>query len=145
EFMKRIWKVILWVVGLILAGIIGILIAFKISVKPGVFIIRHMFDAPVTIMDESNYEKAASRVNKLEDVMYESNFNNNTLDIYYPKEKESARPVLFWVHGGGYVSGDKKGVEEFATYIAANNQIAVVAINYETAPELQYPGQVHQL
>src|SRR5699024_10475962 len=33
----------------------------------------------------------------------------------------------------------------FSTYIAASNQIAVVAMNYEKAPSLQYPGQIKQL
>src|SRR5690625_219938 len=67
------------------------------------------------------------------------------MDIYFPAGDIQARGILFWVHGGGFVAGDKEAIEEFATYIVAANQIAVVAINYEKAPKLTYPGQVHQL
>src|SRR5699024_5870831 len=63
----------------------------------------------------------------------------------YPKEGGDDLPILFWMHGGGYVGGDKEGVEEFSTYIAASNQIAVVTMNYEKAPSLQYQGQIKQL
>lgn len=143
--MKWFWKTILGLIAFVVICIISILIAFKVSVKPGVFIIQRMFDQPVVIMDEDHYEKAAPQVNKLENITYTSSYNENILDIYYPNEIDGARPILFWVHGGGYIGGNKEGVGEFSTYIAANNQIAVVAMNYEKAPNLQYPGQVKQL
>ncbi|TQS75600.1 alpha/beta hydrolase [Ornithinibacillus gellani] len=143
--MKVFWKIILGFIGLVCIAIIGILIAFKVSVKPGVFLIQRMFDQPITITDQAHYETAASQVRKLEDIAYTSRYDNNTFDIYYPDGVDEARPVLFWVHGGGYVGGDKEGVAEFSTYIAASNQIAVVAMNYEKAPSLQYPGQIKQL
>ena len=143
--MKIFWKLILGLIGLILVAIVGVFIAFKVSVKPGVYIIQRMFDQPIVITDEEDYETASSKIHKLEDIEYTSQFDNHTLDIYYPNEVDEARPILFWMHGGGYVGGAKEGVEEFATYIAANNQIAVVAMNYEKAPSLQYPGQVYQL
>ena len=54
-------------------------------------------------------------------------------------------PVVFWVHGGGYVGGDKEGAKEFATYLADRGQVAVVSLNYEWAPSLEYPGQVKQI
>ena len=143
--MKIFLKVVLGLIGLVLVLIIGVLIAFKVSVKPGVYIIQRMFGQPVVITDEDHYKTARSQIHKLEDIEYTSQFDNNTLDIYYPNEVNEARPILFWMHGGGYVGGDKEGAEEFSTYIAASNQITVVAINYEKAPSLQYPGQVNQL
>lgn len=143
--MKKIGKILLWFIGIVAFLLIGVVIAFKVSVKPGVYIIQKMFDQPVTIMDEAAYEKAVAVTEKIKDVQYASTYDENTLDIYYPKDIDEAFPVLFWVHGGGFVGGNKEGVEEFATYIAAKNEIAVVAINYEKAPTLQYPGQVKQL
>ena len=54
-------------------------------------------------------------------------------------------PVLFWVHGGGFVGGDKSGVKEFATKLVSDANIAVVAMNYELAPDSEYPNQVLQV
>ncbi len=143
--VKKIGKILIGFVSVLVILAVGIVITFKVSVKPGVFIIQRMFDQPVTIMDEASYEEAVARTNKIKDVTYESSYAENILDIYHPKEVDEARPILFWVHGGGFVGGNKEGVEEFATYIAAENQIAVVAINYEKAPKSQYPGQIKQL
>ena len=48
-------------------------------------------------------------------------------------------PVVFWVHGGGYVGGDKEGAKEFATYLADRGQVAVVSLNYGGLPSLRIP------
>lgn len=143
--MKKLGIVLLWIVGIIVGLALAIVIAFKVSVKPGVYLISKMFDQPVVILDEARYQDAAPRVEVLKDIPYDSTYDDNIFDLYYPNNQEGPLPVLLWVHGGGYVSGNKEGIAEFATYIAAENDIAVVAMNYEKAPQLQYPGQVKQV
>lgn len=125
--------------------ILVIVAAFQLSVRPGVFVISQMFKQPVIILNPEEYATASQKVNHEKNITYTSAFSNNTMDIYFPAGDIQARGILFWVHGGGFVAGDKEAIEEFATYIVAANQIAVVAINYEKAPKLTYPGQVHQL
>ncbi len=78
-------------------------------------------------------------------VLISRNSKKNNYDIYSPKDSEAPLPTLIWVHGGGYVSGDKVGVKEFATKLASDAHIAVVAMNYEPAPSSQYPNQVVQV
>lgn len=143
--MKRLLKILAWLVGIILALIVATVIAFTVSVKPGVFIIKKMFDQPVEVIDKTRYAEDEPKVERMKDITYDSQYDNGSLDIFYPSEGDGPHPVLFWVHGGGYVGGDKEGVREFATYIAAENKVAVVTVNYEKAPSLQYPGQVEQL
>ncbi|MGG0667009.1 alpha/beta hydrolase [Lederbergia citrisecunda] len=144
--MKRLLKVLIWLMGAVAILVLAIIIAFSVSVKPSVFLIQRLFDQPVIIHDEACYEAAVLKIDKLADIPYTSTSKENSLDIYYPKGRdEKGLPILFWLHGGGYVGGNNDGVEEFATYIAASNQIAVVAMNYEKAPALQYPGQVKQV
>lgn len=75
---------------------------------------------------------------KKTDLTYESKYKENTYDIYYPKNSKGPVPVLFWVHGGGFVGGDKSGVKEFATKLVSDANIAVVAMNYELAPDSEY-------
>lgn len=143
--MKLFLKIVAWLIGLIALFVIGMIITFNISVKPGVYIIQKMFDAPVEVIDKMRYEDASQQVKVEKDITYLSNYEENTLDIFYPKDVDGPVPILFWMHGGGYVGGNKEGVAEFATYIADANKIAVVAMNYEKAPNLQYPGQLKQL
>ena len=79
------------------------------------------------------------------DVSYPSDYSENTVDIFYPKgEKNEKHPVLFWLYGGGFVAGDKEGVEEFATYLVADTAYTVVSVNYQLAPSSHYPGQLLQ-
>jgi acetyl esterase/lipase len=143
--VKRLLKVLIWLMAAVAILVLAVIIAFTVSVKPSVFLIQRLFDQPVIIHDEARYEAAVLKIDKLADIPYTSTSNENSLNIYYPKGRDEALPILFWLHGGGYVGGNNDGVEEFATYIAASNQIAVVAMNYEKAPALQYPGQVKQV
>lgn len=143
--LKLFLKMMAWFVWIIVGLTALLVLAFTVSVKPGVYIIQKMFDAPVIILDEERYAVDAPKVELLADIEYKSHYAENTLDNFYPKDVNGAVPILFWMHGGGYVGGNKEGVSEFATYIAAANEVAVVALNYEKAPSLQYPGQVKQL
>lgn len=134
-----------WILGILLLLIFTTILAFRISVRPGVYIISRMFNQPVTILDKDAFRSVSPEVSSIKNIPYDSDFNNSTMDIYFPNGIDKARGILLWLHGGGFVAGDKNSIEEFATYIAAHNQIAVVPINYEKAPRLTYPGQIYQL
>src|SRR5690625_3230896 len=105
--------------------ILVIVAAFQLSVRPGVFVISQMFKQPVIILNPEEYATASQKVNHEKNITYTSAFSNNTMDIYFPAGDIQARGILLWVHGGGFVAGDKEAIEEFATYIVAANQIAV--------------------
>ncbi|MBN1527592.1 MAG: alpha/beta hydrolase [Thermoleophilaceae bacterium] len=52
------------------------------------------------------------------------------LDVYQPAEDTvTRRPVLLWLHGGGFVGGDKSAVAGTATSIARLGYV-VAAVNY---------------
>ena len=48
---------------------------------------------------------------KVSDIVYQTfprwPNKHSTLDVYYKKDGKSNKPVLLWVHGGGWVKGDK--------------------------------------
>ena len=142
-------KKILKVLGLLGISIslllLGLWVAFQVSVKPGVFVIRHLFNQPIAINNKEMFEQQSLHVDSIKDIIYPSNYPKNTMDIYFPKNKTQIKGVLVWVNGGGFVAGDKSAMREFATYIVAGTELAVVAINYQVAPDLTFPGQVHQL
>jgi enterochelin esterase family protein len=56
---------------------------------------------------------------------------------FYQAKSSTPTPVLFFIHGGGWVAGDKKGVN-VAPYLAAG--ISVVSINYRYSWQAQLAG-----
>lgn len=142
---KKILKVIAWIVGIVISLLLGIWIAFQVSPKPSAMIIARLFNGEVKISDQKAYDIAKNNVSVTLDQTYQSKFKDNTYDVYYPKHSTTSVPVLLWVHGGGYVGGDKKGAKEFATRLSSDANIAVVSMNYGVAPGLKYPNQVVQV
>ena len=65
------------------------------------------------------------------------------LDLYLP-EGDAPAPVIFMVHGGGYIFGDKSQVRWTARHFIAQGY-AVVAPNYRLAPTHTYPAQIEDV
>jgi len=57
---------------------------------------------------------------------------------FYKAESATPTPVVFHIHGGGWVAGDKKGVSSLDKYLAAG--ISVVSINYRYSTQAQIAG-----
>ncbi|HEY2835774.1 MAG TPA: alpha/beta hydrolase [Rhizomicrobium sp.] len=79
-------------------------------------------------------------------------FRPLTLDLYQPTSKTKAqpRPVLLYVHGGGWVSGDArhlKGFDDLPATLAAlaAKGIVVAAVNYRLAGEAHFPAAVQDV
>jgi len=74
----------------------------------------------------------------------------NRLDVFVPEPlPDSARPVLLFVHGGGYVGGDKS--EPAGTFYdnvgrwAAKNGMIGVNIDYRLAPQASWPAAIEDI
>lgn len=66
------------------------------------------------------------------------------LDIYAPLDASGAVPVLVFVHGGGFLKGDKGGAEAWPNAnvgrMAAQAGFVGVVINYRLAPDHMWPA-----
>ncbi|HVG52507.1 MAG TPA: alpha/beta hydrolase [Xanthobacteraceae bacterium] len=66
------------------------------------------------------------------------------LDVFSPEAATGARPVLIFVHGGGYVAGDKcepgKPFHDNIMLWAVKNGMVGVNINYRLAPAAPWPA-----
>lgn len=113
--------------------------------KPGAWVINQLFAGEVEIKDSASYDKALPNVQLQENQTYPSSRKKNTFDLYYPQTSKQAVPVVLWVHGGGYVGGDKSGMKEFATRLVADSSVAFISMNYELAPDAPYPSQLQQV
>ena len=69
-----------------------------------------------------------------------------TMDLYFPEQRGTQSPLIIYIHGGGWYSGDK------ATGIGLNNMpelirrgYVVASINYRLAPRYMFPAQIEDV
>jgi triacylglycerol lipase len=61
------------------------------------------------------------------------------LDIYLPLEAQGPVPVVVFLHGGGFIRGDKADREAVGNYFARHGVLAVVP-NYRLGPRHRWPA-----
>lgn len=60
--------------------------------------------------------------------------------LYSPKNASSKpRPLLLYLHGGGWCFGSIMSCSRFCTELCANSNIMVAALDYRLAPEYPFP------
>ncbi|MEK6302163.1 MAG: alpha/beta hydrolase [Acidobacteriota bacterium] len=63
------------------------------------------------------------------------------LDLYLP-EDEGPFPLIIWVHGGGWTSGDKALSPNGAQVRQTTRGYAVASINYRLSQQAKFPAQI---
>ncbi|MFC2130522.1 alpha/beta hydrolase fold domain-containing protein [Bacteroidota bacterium] len=63
------------------------------------------------------------------------------LDIYLPEQPKFDIPLVVWIHGGAWISGDKTPLPVHASYLLEHG-FAVASINYRFASEIKFPAQI---
>lgn len=89
-------------------------------------------DASVEAVNDIEYAQGAA-----EDA------EKHRLDVYRPKGA-ARRPVLFFVHGGAWVRGDRKQYPFFGNHFAKAGYV-VVAPSYRLAPKHPHPAQIEDV
>ncbi len=72
------------------------------------------------------------------------NRNLHELDIYYPTNM-SNRPVVIYVHGGGWKQGDKSQQLQNKINLAMSNNIVLVSVNYRLSPNPANPSNIYRV
>lgn len=67
----------------------------------------------------------------------------NKLDVIIP-EGDGIFPVIIYIHGGGFISSDKKNFTRICRYYAENGFV-VFNVNYRLVPEYKYPAQLQDI
>jgi triacylglycerol lipase len=75
--------------------------------------------------------------------------DRNLLDVFVPEMAASARPVLIYVHGGGFVAGNKRNpgspFYDNVMLWAAKNGFVGVNVTYRLAPQAVWPAGAEDL
>lgn len=64
--------------------------------------------------------------------------------LYSPNYEYDKLPLIMFIHGGGWVGGSAKKIENFGKLMASYGYV-VANVEYSLAPEYPYPTSTHQL
>ncbi|MGB4660815.1 MAG: alpha/beta hydrolase [Mobilitalea sp.] len=70
---------------------------------------------------------------------------DDSVDVYLHPTANHHAPVLFELHGGGFVLGHAAKDDALCEYIKDKRNLHVVGINYRKAPEYAYPGAIEDV
>jgi len=62
--------------------------------------------------------------------------------IYRSPGRES-RPLVLWLHGGGFVGGSVEDLDHPCSHVARKAQVHVVSLEYRLAPARPFPAALH--
>jgi acetyl esterase/lipase len=84
-------------------------------------------------------------VTRVRNIEYGPYGHRNKLDVYKPKTGAEGAPVLFQIHGGGWVIGDKREQAiPLMLHMAARGWVCVAA-NYRLSPKATFPDHIVDL
>jgi len=129
---------------LVFLGLVGLAL-WQFSPWPSALFYRHLFDKTGVAMNDALAKHVPVGVTVRRDIGYGPDAIEK-LDVYVPSGIEGSDrmlPTIFWVHGGGFLSGDKNQVSNYLRIISAAGY-AGVGINYTLAPSAQHPKPTQQ-
>ncbi|GAB3605857.1 alpha/beta hydrolase [Conyzicola nivalis] len=129
----------------LLASGLGVLLVSLVSPWPAALLIRLVFEkgAADTVAEMEPYAPADG-VGQHLDVSYADGGAHTTLDVFTPEAGNEALPTVVWIHGGAWISGDKRDIAPYAR-ILADRGYTVVTLNYTVSPETTYPTALNEL
>ena len=101
--------------------------------------------APATrpaVAKASTVARLPAGVRAIRNVRYgEAPGKANLLDVYLPESPDATpRPLIVWIHGGGWIGGDKAGCP--AVNLVATAGYVAASINYRFSSEAIFPAQI---
>lgn len=60
--------------------------------------------------------------------------------LYTPKKAKKDSPILFYIHGGGFVMGSINHVDKYVRNLAQETHMPAISIDYRLAPENPWPA-----
>lgn len=130
-------------------GLIAILLflAFKLSAWPSALLIRYVFNSEGKKANDLLQKHVPSGVSVITNQQYIQGDADAKLDVYYPTNiphTGQVLPIIFWVHGGGWIAGSKDQLSNYCKILASKG-FSVVAVDYSLAPEKTYPTPLIQI
>jgi acetyl esterase/lipase len=103
---------------------------------------RHLYPAPPNPPNPPLNTRYIRR--KWLNVSYALGSPSALMDIYLPNDGAGPFPVILFIHGGGYFTGDKGDYETYPPLEGLKRGYAVCAINYSLARHALFPRAVQE-
>jgi acetyl esterase/lipase len=139
-FSKRS-RVVLTVV---LVVIIAVSVVVTATPWPSALLIRSVFEKGGAETAAEMERHVPEGVSISEQLDLASTPEGSTFDVFRPAGETAALPTILWIHGGAWISGDKRDVAPYLRILAGDGY-TTVGLNYTVAPEAVYPTAVDQL
>jgi len=102
---------------------------------------RPQNDRQVQQRRQEAMERLQERVQIVRDIVYGSEDpGSQSLDLYVPKNADKPLPLVVWIHGGGFVGGNKRPTPAVRLL---EEGFAVASIEYRFLNTAPFPAQVH--
>jgi len=77
-------------------------------------------------------------------------YRAQTLDLYRPAARGGPKPLVIWIHGGGWNRGDARTSSAYADWPGVLAQLAargfvVASVNYRLSGEARFPAQIQDV
>jgi acetyl esterase len=141
---RRRWQVLLLVVGVIACAAFA---ALTLSPWPSALAIRFTFDIGGRAANAALAQHVPANVAARLDEYVGNAEPATSFDVYFPAEIEGTTrtlPTIVWIHGGGYVSGDKSQVANYLKILAGKGY-TTIGVNYALSPRHAYPTALRQV
>jgi acetyl esterase/lipase len=118
-------------------------LSFRLSPWPGALLVRHAFERDAARVQRLHAARVPAGVLERRDLAYDASDADARFDLFRPGAGARGATIV-WVHGGGWVSGSRGQLADWARILAGHGH-AVVTVGYTLAPAATYPTPVRQL
>jgi acetyl esterase/lipase len=118
---------------------------YQVSLQPGAALIRAVFEAGAEVTPPSGFADVAADVTETHRIVVSApGAPVAHLDVYAPRAASAdPRPMILWIHGGGFISSSADTVKDYAILLAQRGYV-VGNLDYTLAPSARYPVPVVQ-
>lgn len=114
-----------------------------VTPQPAIWAIRALFDSGSDAASAKLLPKVPANIETTGAVRYDPSDPDALLDVFRQRDAAASQPAIIWIHGGGFVSGNRHIVAEYLKILAARGFVTVT-VDYTIAPEAHYPTPIRQ-
>jgi acetyl esterase len=138
---RAVKPIILWTFGVLLVCAIGFIVAYVFTPWPRALLLRDEYDEASEQTARKLAPLVPAGVTAILDQPYDPAAK---LDVFHPAGAPQPRRTVVWIHGGGWLSGSKALIANYARILAAKG-FTVVGVDYALAPRATYPTPARQV
>lgn len=132
---------VFWAFGVVIVLAAAAVAAYQFTPWPRALHLRYEYDAA----SEETSRKLAALVPPGVTAILDQPYDDGVaLDVFHPPGPAQPRLTVVWIHGGGWLSGNKRLIANYARILAAKG-FTVVGVDYALAPRATYPTPVRQV